>query len=742
MKLTLEQKKDILEKNEKLENIKPILKKEFIGIDQQIDDVMNAIRPFYIFPKSLKRPLVISLWGMTACGKSHLIQRLIELLELQNKFIRFDVGEYTGSDYKLRHELSTETSKVKDKNIIICFDEFQFGRTINEQGLELESNAMRPVWDLLDSGKIYKMNISNFRELYDIMELIEKCIEFGVEVVNGLVVKNAKQYEDITRDWSLIPADFKKVNWRSLTVAKKNQSAYLNHRYGNSATNRKHFSQPFFVKTDWFKNVLFSGNKELFEFSDSMDEARSKIFNNLTLPELQDFIKKNFIDSRWLMSEDDYSQSLIFCIGNIDEAFHMHESSDPDADADIFYEHSLKITIPKIKDALSRRFRMEQIGRLGNNHIIYPAFNKDAYHKIIDKHINIRVDYLEEEFGIKVNFDKSINDLIYKEGVFPSQGVRPLLSTINTVIDSYVSKIISDLILKSPDVKEIDWKFSFINNKHILETKGIGKNLTFEYDVKLNIENLRKTDFSEEQAFTAVHEAGHAIIGCIKGGFLPKEVVSKTASIAEGFCRIDWPDINTKSMFYKHIMTCLGGIEAEKLIFGDDMISAGANSDLKKATTIASQMIKVFGMGNNNYVTSTSIDGMNEFMAIHDKGNSEIHAVKIIKDAEKEVKECLANNKLFLLEVAEYLSNNSKMNTEKFKEIALKFIDEKEINDKDKYYNFRSMIDYAKKSESKKSKYKAKVIFTDAGSGNIKTKSFVLNKKKETSISDKKKSSK
>ena len=77
MKLTDSQKADILEKNNRLETIKPILKSEFIGIDNVIDSVLNAIRPFYIFPKSLKRPLVISLWGMTSCGKTCLVQRIV-----------------------------------------------------------------------------------------------------------------------------------------------------------------------------------------------------------------------------------------------------------------------------------------------------------------------------------------------------------------------------------------------------------------------------------------------------------------------------------------------------------------------------------------------------------------------------------------------------------------------------------------------------------------------------------------
>ncbi len=718
MKLTDSQKADILEKNNRLETIKPILKSEFIGIDNVIDSVLNAIRPFYIFPKSLKRPLVISLWGMTSCGKTCLVQRIVELLEMKNRFIRFDVGEYTGSDYKLRNELSDKTNGIKEPNVVICFDEFQFGRTIDEKGLELKSNAMRPVWDLLDSGKISKINYDNCRYFFDLLKLIEKAIKSGVEINDeGVVNKNINTYNSIFKHYSKRPCDYKNVNWKSLMNAvnakdsgcenvqsedelKEIDSSSDNFQGYSKDIVKKCFSEPYFFKRCWFDNALQDNDKNNFDFQTFF----STYCTNKTLEELHFSLKRDFLDSQSLMVDEDYSQSLIFCLGNIDEAYHMHESSDPDADADIFYEHSLKISIPKIKDALSKRFRMEQIGRLGNNHIIYSAFNKASYYKLIDLHLNRRINYFKEEFDIDLVFDKTIHELMYKEGVFPSQGVRPLLSTFNTVIDSYVSKIISDLILHSADVKKISWKFSFKKEKHIVKITDIPGGKSFEYEVKLTIDILRKTDYSEEQAFVAVHEAGHAVIGLVKGGFLPKEVVSRTASMSEGFCRIDWPDISTKELFYRQIMTALGGIEAEKLIFGDDMISAGASSDLRKATVIASQMVKVFGMNNRNYVTSTSISDMNEHSSIHDDGQSEIEVTNIIKKAEDEVKDCLSNNKLFLLEISEYLSNNSKMEKEQFKNIAVKFIDENEMNEKDSFYHFRDVITRLKAEEINKEK--------------------------------------
>jgi len=745
MKLTEFEKNQITIKNQQLESIKPILKSEFIGIDNVIDEIIDSIRAFFIFPKSLKRPLVVSLWGLTGTGKTHIIQRLVELLDLKNRFVRFDVGEYTGSDYRLRADLSDEVSKLKEKNIIIVFDEFQFGRTIDENNLEIASNAMRPVWDLLDSGKISRFNGKNFSELWDAFELLQKCIDAGVEIENNYITKNEKAFHQIFQSYYLKAEDFEMFDLVSIGlyqnyVNKKNEmnsslsvnnsvqqkknkrnknnitntltpkeffinseEALLKYNiYTEGASNRylKAFKKPYVIKSTFLK-LFYNVNPEFFGYDNSIYNIKSKIPPHSNLKELFDFLKKNFYFNTSIMVEEDYSQSLIFCVGNIDEAYTMSDSSDPDADADIFYEHSLKITIPKMKSALSSRFRMEQIGRLGNTHIIYPAFNKESYRKIINKHIAIREKYFQEEFGLELTFDESIHSLVYAEGVFPSQGVRPLLSTFNKIIDSYTSKLISDIILKFPDCSKIKWNFDSSKEKHVILSIDEYDNphLIAEYEVKLNIEKLRKTDYSEQQAFTGLHEAGHAVIAVLKAGLVPKEVVSKTAGNAEGFCRTEWPDIDTKDLLYKQILVALGGIEAEKIIFGETLMANGAGSDLRKATSIASTMIKALGMGNKNYVVEKNENPMNEYSAIHDSGKSEEHIKGILDRAQVEVKECLQENKLFLLDVAERLGGVSKLGQEEMRQIALKYVSEKHLREKDKYYNFRDIISGMKKTE-------------------------------------------
>jgi cell division protease FtsH len=390
------------------------------------------------------------------------------------------------------------------------------------------------------------------------------------------------------------------------------------------------------------------------------------------------------------MKKNDYSQSLIFVIGNIDEAYAMSHSSDPDADADIFYEFSQKITVPRMKNALSHRFRMEQIGRLGNNIVIYPALSSNSYKLIIEKHLNIRVDYFKSEFGLDLTFTDSLRDIVYKESVFPTQGVRPVLSTFNTFIDSYVSKLVSDLILRLSETKELVWDFDIENSNHIFRAKENGKVFELTYPVKLHIEKLRKSDHSENQLYTAVHEAGHALAAIVKLKLIPKLVTSKTASMAEGFCRTEFPNIRTKSFMYADMIYALAGREAELAIFGDDNLSNGAGSDLSVATSMAVNMVKVYGMGTHSFQIQNSNSPTSGIFSEEWSKEAELQAINIFKKAEKETKKIIGQHLDKVIELSEYLTIHPKIEHSDLKEMVDRW--GLPYKDKDNYFQFKDLL--------------------------------------------------
>jgi len=66
------------------------LKKEFFGIDKIIDQIMDLLVPWNNAPECYIRPLICNLWGMTGVGKTTLIRRISELLNI--KIIEIDAG--------------------------------------------------------------------------------------------------------------------------------------------------------------------------------------------------------------------------------------------------------------------------------------------------------------------------------------------------------------------------------------------------------------------------------------------------------------------------------------------------------------------------------------------------------------------------------------------------------------------------------------------------------------------------
>ena len=56
---------EIKRKNEVIDNAIVELKKKYIGVDEQIDEIMSNVRTWYCYPKLQDRPSVINLCGLS-----------------------------------------------------------------------------------------------------------------------------------------------------------------------------------------------------------------------------------------------------------------------------------------------------------------------------------------------------------------------------------------------------------------------------------------------------------------------------------------------------------------------------------------------------------------------------------------------------------------------------------------------------------------------------------------------------
>ncbi len=115
--------------------------------------------------------------------------------------------------------------------------------------------------------------------------------------------------------------------------------------------------------------------------------------------------------------------------------------------------------------------------------------------------------------------------------------------------------------------------------------------------VKLGPEKKRLQS-DEEKKMTAYHEAGHAIVTHMLPQMDPVHRVSIVSrGIAMGFTLIPPKKdryTETKSHLLETITSLLGGRAAEEMIFNE--FTAGAASDIDKATRIARSMVVDFGM--------------------------------------------------------------------------------------------------------------------------------------------------
>jgi hypothetical protein len=393
----LKRNTELLSKQQKLELVKARLKTEFMGIDQVIDEVVNGISSWYLFPDLQEKPITINLWGLTGVGKSSLINRLAELIGFQQKYYRIDLGEIENGSWMIKDHLENIYENDNGYPIILAFDEFQYARSLSADGAEIDRNSSRIIWQLLDAG-LFQIMRDSFRieEISQLITRLKRLLLNGVKVENGRVVARQEYF----------------INQMEL------ESDYGNYCNENA---QLEFQDVFFVPLRYLQDI-YNAAKEMFNCSFDVKEKLLKCNGSKTIALLTDVL--NIAISPKTV---DCSKALIFILGNLDEAYTMSSNFNPDMDADEFHDQSLKITVPIIKKVLQHYFRNEQISRLGNRHIIYPAFSKNTFKKIIGLQLKRIAERMLDQQQVELIFDNSVHELLYREGGVPFPGRKTSL---------------------------------------------------------------------------------------------------------------------------------------------------------------------------------------------------------------------------------------------------------------------------------------------------------------------------
>jgi hypothetical protein len=622
--------KNLILKKQKLEQVKISLKEKFLGLDEVIDEVIALMIPWYLFPEAQFRPIIVNLWGLTGCGKTALVKAIVEMLDHKKLYSHIDMGEFESDSASwMKNILTDDLAFFDGKPALICLDEFQFAKTLDGNSNELGKDKLRVIWDLLDSGKIEYMPGHGTYYLFradNCLKRLEKAIKQNVTLINGKIETGLEMFLGIFNGF------------------------FFDYNDRNDAT----LSADYFLSED-FVNGMFN----LFENDEYSKEQIKEKIKSLTIGELAIFVEAG-MHTRPATKTLDLSHALIFVLGNLDEAYTMSRSMNPDISANDFHEQTSKITIADIKKALKKRFRAEQIARLGNNHIIYKSFNNAQFRLLIKQELKRVSDFVMSQFGWKVSFDESVIDIVYAEGVFPAQGTRPVLTTIKNLIESKISSLVVTILEYQLTIDEIVWNYDGGQFVYALkDSRGVVVS-TIKDNAKLKIENLRKSVDPEIQACIAVHEAGHAVLAAITLRIVPAVVVSRTASDMEGFCLINFPKgPMTKETLKKDIIISLGGYVAEKMIFGDEMTSSGVYSDIEEASRLANRAIRNYAMGSDPIHLAVESTENEDAFYVTQKYAAE--AIRVVKECEMEAEKILRKNKLLLLKMAEYLTVNSRM---------------------------------------------------------------------------------
>ena len=701
---------NINEKRQKLEEARRILKSEFIGIDYIIDQLIQSVTPWYITPEILDRPLVISLWGITGTGKTSIVKRLFEILSI-SRVVLFDSGELI--DKTMLGEMITEALSLDDSyNTIGCsdtvfvFDEFQHARTIDERGAEITKPSIRQMWNLIDSGTLVTREFNyNAMKLNVFLEDLESLIATYPGIpVEEIEIKDPECVKNVLSTIGLVWYDTraKAVFSNKIDEHPSYDEDYYDDESDVSGGKKKEKNDDPLRPLSAIPSAILRAYFTVAARADKSKSAKER-FDELmsckTLDEIYDTLGQ-IRDSLAGQKKFDFSKSIIFLIGNLDEAFYGSDNVDPDLNADMFKKRIDKVTISTIKEALGKRFRAEQIARFGNTILKYPAFTSQNYHELIRFELDKLLKRFHEHTGKTITYTEDVVDLIYSEGVFPAQGCRPVFTTITNMFTPLLSSAIIDFKEEDKVIEAsvVDPEAGYrVDSKDIKFTAQDSRQEKI-HTLPLVLGASRNPKNNPMCYGFGVHEAGHAVVESFLTGELPLEVVSTSAAGGGHTSYARYSDENrdiNRKLLRIDIMGYLGGIRAERMMFnkyiGEDVkedeefVLLGSKSDLDRAfSALCSAAYKMGLYKPCSYASENTTERSDGTVAGLDAENNEINLMmnKEMRFCIDETDKILRANKKLVAAVGKMAAERGAIYGKDFYELVERYQDE----DKDDPY--------------------------------------------------------
>ena len=592
-------KQIIAERQQKLDDCKIFLKSQFIGIDNIIDDLLNYLQIWYLIPEILTRPIVINLWGMTGVGKTDLIRKMVKFIDYQDRFSEIELSNIDESSYNRTVSQILQNNEINDeKPAIVLFDEIQRFNTIDQDGKPMPQSKFIDFWELLSDGRLSK------KERYDF-------------------------------DYYL-----------HTFLARKKENA------------RKKLKGEEIIDEN---PLINSWDAKSFKTNLNLDKSIEEL-TEMTESDMIDLIMQSKKKKK-IYEPVNHSKTLIIISGNLDEAFQMaNQTSEADVEADIFHAFTKKITFVDIKNALSKKFRPEQVARFGNIHLIYNSLKRSDFEKLIAIEINKIIQARKQDLGIDISVSKKIETLIYNNGVFPVQGVRPVFSSIIDILESCLNKFIFTAITTNQTKITIDYN----NDNQVIEATIGDKKINVPYVGR--IDKIRESNEENAVVNISVHESGHAVVYMLVTQMAPLQLKSKIASSYAGGFTFPHSIHETKENIVNKIKIYLAGGIAEEIIFGKPNSSIGRSHDREQATILAADYIRKYGF-DDEFHAVYSIDSHGYKM---DLSVTDIDIEKMIARLVSETRELLIQNAVLLKDMSILLAQKGSLEAQEIVDLAKK----------------------------------------------------------------------
>jgi Peptidase family M41/ATPase family associated with various cellular activities (AAA) len=589
----------IASKQKKLDDCKIFLKSEFIGIDDIIDDLVNYIQIWYLIPEILTRPIIINLWGMTGVGKTDLIRKMVKFIDFQDRFAEIELSNIDESNWNKTVSQILQNNEINDeKSSIVLFDEIQRFNTLDQEGKPLPQTKFVDFWELLSDGRLSK------KDRYDFDYYLHTFLSRQKENAR----KKAKGEEVV------------------------DENPFVNSWDAKS------------LKTN------LGLDKDMDELTDMTEKEMMELI-------LQSKKKKKIYEPV------NHSKTLIIISGNLDEAFQMaNQTSEADVEADIFHAFTKKITFVDIKNALSKKFRPEQVARFGNIHLIYNSLKRIDFEKLIAVEIDKIIQSRKQDLGISLTVSKKINTLIYNNGVFPVQGVRPVFSSIIDILESCLNKFIFTAITTNQTKIAIDYN----EKAQQIEALIGSEKVTIPYIGR--IDKIRQSNEENAVVNISVHECGHAVVYMLVTGMAPLQLKSKIASSYAGGFTFPHQIHETKENIVNKIKIYLAGGIAEEIVFGKPNASIGRSHDREQATILASDYIRKYGFDDEFH----AVYNIDSYPHKFDMSITDIDIEKMMAHLVSETRELLIQNIILLKDMSKELSVKGSLEAQEIVHLAQK----------------------------------------------------------------------